>query len=157
MADQPSGGFGLDPLANFRFGVFFFAGGLVPNPVDIRFQSVSGLAAEVATVTHREGGEQLHAHRLPDAVGYGNLVLKRGVTVGSPLGVEFDVAMGQFRFSPSNVLVTVLGEDRLPRAAWLFVRAWPAKWQAADLAADGPGVLIETMELAYARMQPVRV
>jgi len=145
------------PIDNFRFGVFFFAGGLVPNPIDIRFQSVGGLNAEIATVTHREGGEQLYSHRLPDTVGYGNLVLKRGVTVGSPLGAEFNVAMSQFRFSPSNVLVTALGEDRLPRGGWLFVRAYPAKWQTADLATDSPGVLIETMELAFARMQTVRL
>jgi len=147
----------MDPVANFRFGVFFFAGGLVPNPLDIRFQSVAGLNAEVSTVSHREGGEQLYSHRLPDAIDYGNLVLKRGVTVGSPLTVEFNVAMSQFRFTASNVLVTALGEDKLPRAGWMFIRAYPVKWLTADLATDGPGVLIETLELAYARMQPVRL
>jgi len=35
------------PLS-FRFGVFFFVGGLIPNPIDIRFQKVSGLGATVS-------------------------------------------------------------------------------------------------------------
>ena len=33
----------MDLLLGFRFGVFFFSGGVVPNPIDVRFQKVSGL------------------------------------------------------------------------------------------------------------------
>ena len=36
------------PLA-FRFGVTFFIGGIIPNPLDTRFQKVSGLSSEIAT------------------------------------------------------------------------------------------------------------
>jgi phage tail-like protein len=147
----------VDPIANFRFGVFFFAGGVIPNPLDIRFQSVGGLDSTISTITHREGGELLYSHRLPDAISYQNLVLKRGVTVGSPLTIEFNAAMTLFKFAPSNVLVTALSEDKVPLAGWMFIRAYPVKWSTADLSADSHGVLIETMELAYARMQVVRV
>ncbi|MDV3455390.1 phage tail protein [Sphingomonas sp. HF-S4] len=147
----------MDPIANFRFGVFFFAGGLIPNPLDIRFQSVGGLNAEIGTVTHREGGELLYSHRLPDAITYQNLVLKRGVTVGSPLTIEFNAAMTLFKFAPSNVLVTALSEDKVPLAGWMFIRAYPVRWLTSELSADSSSVMIETMELAYARMQVVRV
>jgi phage tail-like protein len=147
----------MDPIANFRFGVFFFAGGLIPNPLDIRFQSVDGLDSRIDTVTHREGGELLYSHRLPDAITYQNLVLKRGVTVGSPLTIEFNAAMTLFKFATSNVLVTALSEDKVPLAGWMFIRAYPVKWSTSGLNADSHGVLIETMELAYARMQVVRV
>lgn len=147
----------MDPIANFRFGVFFFAGGLIPNPLDIRFQSVAGLDSTIATVTHREGGELLYSHRLPDAITYQNLVLKRGVTVGSPLTIEFNAAMTLFKFATSNVLVTALSEDKVPLAGWMFIRAYPVRWSTSELNAGSPGVLIETMELAYARMQVVRV
>src|SRR5687768_12624993 len=126
----------MDPIANFRFGVFFFAGGLIPNPLDIRFQSVGGLNAEIGTVTHREGGELLYSHRLPDAITYQNLVLKRGVTVGSPLTIEFNAAMTLFKFAPSNVLVTALSEDKVPLAGWMFIRAYPVRWLTSDLSAD---------------------
>ncbi len=35
-----------EPIIGMRFGVLFFAGGVIPNPLDIRFQKVSGLSAE---------------------------------------------------------------------------------------------------------------
>lgn len=147
----------MDPIANFRFGVFFFAGGVIPNPLDIRFQSVGGLDSTVGVVTHREGGESLYSHRLPDSITYGNLVLKRGVTVGSPLTIEFNAAMTLFKFATSNVLVTALSEDKVPLAGWMFIRAYPVHWVTTDLNAETSSVMIETMELAYARMQVVRV
>ena len=147
----------MDPIAAYRFGVFFFAGGLIPNPLDIRFQSVGGLNATVSTVTHREGGELLYSHRLPDVISYDNLVLKRGVTVGSLLTLEFNAAMTMFKFAPSNVIVTALGEDKVPLAGWMFIRAFPVSWRTSDLDSANKAVVIETMELAYARMQVLRV
>ena len=55
------------------------------------------------------------------------------------------------------VLVTLLGEDKLPRAAWLFMKAWPVKWSTSDLNASDAALVIDTMELAYTRMQILRV
>ncbi len=147
----------VDLLVGFRFGVFFFAGGVIPNPLDIRFQKVSGLSAEVSLDPHEEGGENLYTHRLPTRVGYSNLVLERGMVVGSPLNIEFNLAISQFEFLPSNVIVTLFGESGVPVSAWLFIRAFPVKWSTADLDATNESVVIDTMELAYARMQALRI
>jgi phage tail-like protein len=140
-----------------RFAVVFFAGGLVPNPIDLRFQRVSGLRATIQTVSRREGGERLYTHRLPDIVEYENLVLERGFVVGSPLNIEFNVAFSQMAFLPSNVLVTLLNEDGVPLSGWMFVRAFPVRWATSDLDAKTNEVVIDTLEFAYARMQPVRI
>ena len=113
----------IGPALGFRFAVFFFAGGAVPNPIDIRFQRVSGLSATIDTTTVVEGGQNLYTHRLPTRVGYANLVLERGFVVGSPLNLEFNAAMSLFKFAPSNVIVTLLNERHLPLAAWLFIKA----------------------------------
>ena len=43
------------PLSH-RFGVFFFAAGVIPNPLDIRFQRVSGLTTRVETEPLLTGG-----------------------------------------------------------------------------------------------------
>ena len=147
----------LDNLTlNFRFGVLFMAGGAIPNPIDIRFQRVSGLSAEIETTTVEEGGQNLYTHRLPKRVGYQNLVLERGMLVGSPLHIEFSAALSAFKFAPSNVLVTLFDEQTLPKAAWMFFKAFPQRWSIGDLDATGEGVvLIETLELAYTRMQPM--
>jgi phage tail-like protein len=136
--------------------VFFFAGGVIPNPVDIRFQKVSGLSAEVETEPLSEGGQNLYTQKLPTGIKYGNLVLERGMVIGSPLNLEFNATMSLFKFATSNVLVTLLSESKLPLAAWLFIKAYPVKWSTSDLSAE-PGLVIDTMELAYTRMQILRV
>lgn len=144
------------PLSS-RFAVVFFALGVVPNPIDLRFQRVSGLSASISTVTVREGGQQLYTHRLPDMVSYENLVLERGFIVGSPLNIEFNVAFSLMKFAPSNVMITLLNEDAVPIAGWMFVQAFPVRWATADLDASRDEVLIDTLELAYTRMQAIRI
>jgi len=147
----------LSNILGFRFGVFFFAGGVVPNPLDIRFQKVSGLSAEVKTTTVEEGGQNLYTHRLPERIDYQNLVLERGMVVGSPLNVEFNVVMTLFKFCPSNVLVTLFDENKDPVSGWLFIKAYPVKWSTSDLDAKENSILIDTLELAYTRMQILRI
>ena len=144
---------------NYRFGVLFLVGGAVPNPFDLRFKSVSGISADISLTTINEGGENLYSHRFPDRVGYGNLVLTRGLVVGSPLNIEFNTAMSSLNFFPSNVVVTLLNADGLPvaGASWLFLKAYPVKWSTSDLDGSSNDVLIDTMELAYTRFQSIRV
>ncbi len=144
-------------LLGFRFGVFFMTGGLIPNPLDIRFKKVRGLSAKVKTTTISEGGQNLYTQPVPVSVDHENLVLERGVVVGSPLNLEFNAAMSLFKFAPSNVLITLFNESLIPVAAWFFMKAYPVRWETADLDAGDKSVLIDTMELAYARMQIMRI
>ena len=157
----------LSPLA-FRFLVSFFytkgdylsmtilksfAGGLL----DFRFRKVSGIGASIATRTLNEGGQNLHSYKLPERVQYDNLVLERGLVVGSMLTWQFHRAMSAFKLQPSNLLVTLLDESGIPISAWCFLGAYPVKWKTSDLDADSNTVVIETMELAYQRMQQFRI
>lgn len=144
-------------LLGFRFGVFFFALGVVPNPLDIRFQKVKGLTATVTTTPITEGGQNLYTQHVPTGIKYENLILERGMLVGSPLNIEFNVAMTTFKFAASNVLVTLFDESGIPVSGWLFIRAFPVKWQTSDLDASSKGVLIDTLELSYSRMQIMRI
>jgi phage tail-like protein len=145
------------PIIGMRFAVLFMTGGVVPNPLDLRFSKVSGLSMTVETESLAEGGQNLYTQQLPRSVSHGNLVLERGMVVGSPLNIEFNASLSTFKFITSNVLVTLLSEDGLPMAAWLFMKAWPVKWSTSDLDATTPGLVIDTMELAYGRMQVLRV
>lgn len=144
------------PLGH-RFAVFFFIAGVLPNPLDIRFQKVSGLQARVELDTVQEGGQNLYTHRMPKRIGYDNLVLERGFVVGSPLNIEFNAAMSLFEFLPSNVMVTLFSEDGIPLAGWMFIKAFPVRWATADLDGSSDKILIDTLELAYAHMQAVRI
>ena len=147
----------MDPVIGMRFAVVFLAGGVLPNPIDIRFQKVSGLSADVETDTVKEGGQNRYVQKLPKGVRFNNLVLERGMVVGSPLNLEFNAAMSLFKFATSNVLVTLLSEDKVPLAAWMFLKAFPVKWSTSDLNASDAALVIDTMELAYTRMQIVRI
>ena len=142
----------------FRFGVFFFAGGVIPNPLDIRFQKVSGLSASVETTPHPEGGQNLYTQKLPTSISYPNLTLERGMVVGSLLNVELNAVLSTFKFAPSNIIVTLFASDKVPLAGWLFLNAWPVKWSTSDLDANEKSKpVIDTMELTYNRMQILRV
>ena len=145
------------PILGMRFSVLFMVGGVVPNPIDLRFAKVSGLEVRVETETVTEGGQNLYTQQLPQRISHGNLTLECGMVVGSPLNLEFNAAFSAFRFAPCNVLVSLLTDDRVPLAAWLFMKAWPVRWATSDLDAGQPGLVIDTMELAYGRMQMLRV
>ena len=144
------------PLS-FRFSVTFFIGGIIPNPLDIGFQKVSGLVSEVKTDTISEGGQNLYAHRLPTKVHYENLKLERGMVVGSLLNIEFNLAMATFKFKPGNALVTLFNEDTLPVSAWMFRGTYPVRWAISDLDANQDSIVIDSMELAYKQYISIRI
>jgi phage tail-like protein len=147
---------GNPPLA-FRFAVIFFIGGVVPNPLDTFFQKVSGIGSTIDTMAVEEGGQNFYTQQLPKKVQHNNLVLERGLVAGSPLVMEFNVAMSLFTFSPSNVLVNLLDHTKIPIASWLFMNAYPVKWSVSDLDATSNTVVIEHLELTYQRMQSIRL
>ena len=146
-----------NPPLGFRFGVLFFALGTKPNPLDILFQKVSGLGATVETYPVDEGGQNLYTQLLPKKIQYNNLVLERGLVLGSPLVIEFNATMSLFTFKPSNVLVNLLDHTRIPIASWLCIKAYPVKWSVSDLDANANAVVVEHMELVYQRMQAIRL
>lgn|SRR5690554_2570425 len=145
------------PPVGFHFAVVFYRDGVQPDDSDMWFKKVSGLSSEIETVAFREGGENLYTHRFPSRVSYNNLVLERGLMVNSPLSADFNAAMSDMKFNPGNVLVALLNDDGSPEAAWYFWRAYPVKWSISDLDADANALVIETMELAYARFQIKRM
>lgn len=138
-----------DPYVGFRFWVAFIGGNLTLYPLDFRFQKVSGLKSDIETQPVREGGQNLFTHRLPTGVKYGNLVLERGKTLASSLSVDVNLAMGRFRIKPAQVLVSLLNEDALPTANWLFRQAYPVHWSLSDLDAQADKIVVERIELAY--------
>ncbi len=147
---------GKDLALGFRFRVDFLTRGRRQFPLDIRFQKVSGISAEVDATSLVEGGENLSSLRLPNSIKYNNLTLERGLVVGSRLSDQFHEATSLFKFAPSDVLVTLLGEAQDRIAAWLFMSAYPVKWAVSDLNASEPSMVIETLELAYTRLRVMR-
>jgi len=147
-----------NPPLDCHFMAVFFIDKIIPNPLDIRFQSISGMNSTINTETKiTEGGENLFEHKLPTRMTYGDLVLKRGMVIGSPLNIEFNLAMSLMKFTPGNVLVMLLNADSTPIAGWQFLNAYPTKWEVSELNAESGKVMIETMTLTYTRFQHLRV
>ncbi|NEQ68641.1 MAG: phage tail protein [Symploca sp. SIO2D2] len=148
------------PPTSYRFLVTFLDLGIIPNPLDIGFQTVSGLSSQVETEEIREGGENMFMQRLPKRITYSNLVLTRGMVIGSLLNRNLNLQFSTMTFIPGTVLVILLGNTPLglgPVAGWVCQEAYPVKWEVSDLDGSKNEVVIETMELAYSRLQTVRI
>ena len=117
------------------------------------FSEASGLDAERNIVEIKEGGENRFAYRLPDRAKYANLVLKRGVLLGSSglakwckTVLESDMASA---IVPKDLNVVLLDRSGAVLLTWSFKNAWPVKWSVSALAADKNEIAVETLELAY--------
>lgn len=143
-------------MVGYHFQVTFLLQGNQDDTLDIRFQKVSGISAQVGSFTVTEGGENLFTHRLPDRISYNNLILERGLVVGSPLADDIDSVMNEFAFTGHHVMVSILDKDSAPEISWLFMSAYPVKWSISDLAGDQNAVVIDSMELAYTRFKRIK-
>lgn len=127
---------------------------------DSRFQSVSGLTAELETETRKEGGENRFEHVLPLRIKYPLLVLKRGLISSKSLrkwcldninAVSNLVSADPSKrlITPKNLTVSMLNENHEEIITWNIVHAWPKKWSIADLNAEQSAIAVETIELQY--------
>lgn len=152
---------------NFYFAVTFVGLGINDiKDVDARFQSVTGLEAQIESETIKEGGENRFEHTLPGRRKYSDLVLKRGLVIpekGRILTNWCLEAFEQLRMKPINLEVALLGEGERsgdpPRTLclWKVIHAWPKSWKIGELNAERGEVLIETLELSYNRFEFIQV
>ena len=148
-----------NPLVAYHFEVTFFYPiprthiPAIPNVFDIRFQKVSGISAEITMNEIVEGGNTKIKQEAPGKMNYDNLVLERGVFLGSPLRLHFNTTFTFLKTIPTQILVMALDKNSAPVANWLLFNAYPVKWEISDFDANENEILIETMELSYQRYQ----
>ncbi|WP_315817940.1 phage tail protein [Paraflavitalea speifideaquila] len=135
------------PAVGFHFLVVFE---LFPQlPHDLKFQEVSGLNVTMETEPLKEGGENRFVHQLPIRTSYTDLVLKRGVFLGSGLLDWFKDAMQDYQFKPVNVMISLLNDDHLPLYNWYVINAIPKKFEISGFNAERSELVIQTMTLGY--------
>jgi phage tail-like protein len=121
--------------------------------VDASFQEVSGIESKWETEDVAEGGENRFVHRLPRPASYSNLVLKRGLVYRDSFFAEWvGQTIGSGLSLPivtQNLLVTLLNEKANPIVAWVFVNAWPVRWEVAGLDSMRSEVATESLEFSY--------
>jgi phage tail-like protein len=136
----------------FYFKVTFNFKGLKNEPVDARFQSVSGLDVRLDTEEIKEGGENRFIHIVPTRRRYADLILKRGLISPSVSGVLTDWCFKAFEemiVVPIDIDVSLLNEKEEPLMTWQIQHARPKSWKIGELNAERSEVLIETIELSY--------
>lgn len=145
----------LYPPVGFHFLVAFE---LFPQTVqDGRFQEVSGLNVEMQMESIREGGENRFEHQLPVRTKYSDLVLKRGLFVGSGVYQWAKDAFENFEFQPVNLLISLLNDQHTPLLSWHVVHALPKKWDISAFNAEQNTIAIETLTLTYRYYTTIRV
>jgi phage tail-like protein len=119
-----------------------------------RFQEISGLDATIDVVEYREGGDILGTRKFPGQTKHSNLSLKRGYTDDTQLYKWFeDVMTGRtenIRKHLSVVQIDMAGQEVL---RWNLYQAFPVKYTAPSFNAKGNDMSIETLELAYERIE----
>ena len=137
----------LYPPLGFHFNVAFdFAQDKV---IDTQFAEVSGISTTLETESVNEGGENRFSHSLPSRPNYSNLVLKRGLAVGSEVQNWCLDAIENLDISLALVWVSLLNESGEPLMSWAFHDAYPVKWDVANFNAQQSQIVIETLELSY--------
>lgn len=135
------------PPVGFHFLVTFQLFPQTPN--DFRFQEVSGLDVEMETDTFIEGGQNRFTWKLPKRTQYSDLVLKRGMFIGSGIVLWCQNAFENFVFEPVNITIALLNDSHVPVQAWYVVNAIPKKWSISNFNAQESTVVVESITLSY--------
>ena len=119
------------------------------------FCEVSIPEAEVEVIEYRTGNaRESGVTKLPGRARYGNVILKRGV-IGSLNLYQWwnEVRNGNVN-ARRTVTLQLQNEDRTEIVmTWKLLRAWPAKYTGPSLTGKGSDVAIETLELAFERLE----
>jgi phage tail-like protein len=142
-----------DPLPAFNFVVQLIESGGTRRTV-AGFSECAGLEATLEILEYQEGGVNDRVHKFPSRVTFGNLTLRRGLSIDSTLREwHYDVLRGIPDRRDGLIIVT--NEQREPVLAWKFERGLPVTWTGPTLDASANEVAIETLEIAHERLEPV--
>jgi len=128
----------------FRVDVGNMTGGSESN-----FQEVSGLNFKFGVKEVPEGGENRFVHKFPVPAKYENLVLKRGMLIGSPLITWAQTSIGQFTFKPVTVVISLMDEKSTPITSWKLINAYPVALKVSDFKGQENAIVVESLELSF--------
>ncbi|MEO6092083.1 MAG: phage tail protein [Novosphingobium sp.] len=137
------------PLTSFNFAVEIYPDGSSSPLAEAAFADCDGIELTMDVKTIREGGANDRAHRVPGAINYSNLTLKRGVTANLDLWgwVQQSIANPGLRANAEVIVFAADGSTEAMR--YQLHRCLPIKFKAPALSAKDGQVAIEEFQLAY--------
>lgn len=131
-----------DPFASFNFKLE------IEGITVAGFSEVTGLNSESNVIDYREGDEGITPRKLPGLNKFGNITLKRGISLDKQIyDWRKDVVDGDIK--RRNVSIILRNEKRDEVLRWNLVNAWPSKYIAPDMKANANEVAIESIEITH--------
>jgi len=116
------------------------------------FREVSGLDSETEVIEHRVTGKggNLIVHKIPGALKWPNIVLRRGVSDDRKLhDWRKQIEDGLIESNRKNGTITCYAPDGKEIAKYTFKKGWPCKWKGPGLDATKNELAIEELEIAH--------
>lgn len=116
------------------------------------FREVSGLDSETEVIEHRCTGKggNLIVHKVPGALKWSNITLRRGVTDDTKLQEwRKKIEDGQVEANRKNGSVTLYNPAGEPVAKYTFKNGWPCKFKGPALDSNKNEVAVEELEIAH--------
>ncbi len=132
----------IDPLASFNFKLEI-AGITVAG-----FSECTGLNTEQNVIDYREGPESITPRKLPGLTKFGNITLKRGISLDKTI-FSWRKTVSDGDIERKNISIVLQNEKHDEVVRWNVVNAWPSKYMAPDLKATANEVAIEAVELTH--------
>jgi phage tail-like protein len=133
------------PIAKFHFSVTW-------GVERVGFTEVTGLDVQIEVIEYREGNSPVFSKvKQPGMLKYSNITLKRGTMAADSDFFKWINDMDPYTHESKRREITIrlLNEGHTPIMTWTAKNAFPVKYQASDLKADGNEVAIETLEIAH--------
>jgi phage tail-like protein len=145
MTTQP--GIPQDPYRAYNFK-FEFQGS-----VQAHFVKIEGLGVKVERILYRPAGEHTRVRVVPGRVEYTPVTLRYGLTDSTTMvRWLFEAAEGTVR--RENVSIAMLDDAGIAEVRrWNLIGAWPCELLTATLDAGGNELAIESLTLAYDRLE----
>jgi phage tail-like protein len=137
----------VDPYRAYNFKL------VVQGVVQGHFTRVDGLGMKIDRILYRAGGENSTVRVIPGQVEYSVVTVRFGLTDSTEL-LRWLFAAADGRVERRNVSLAMLddaGSTEVRR--WNLIGAWPCEWYGAPLDALGKELAIETLSLAYDRLE----
>ncbi len=146
---QPSAqpGSVVDPFRAYNFKL------IVQGVVQGHFTRVDGLGMKIGRILYREGGENSTVRAIPGQVEYTVVTVRFGLTDSTEL-LRWLFAAAEGRVERRNVSLAMLDDSGTTEVRrWNLIGAWPCEWYGAPLDSLGHELAIETLSLAYDRLE----
>ncbi|MCX2748505.1 phage tail protein [Arthrobacter sp. MI7-26] len=154
MSTQPSNpapaaqpGNVVDPYRAYNFKL------VIQGVVQGHFTKVEGLGLKIDRILYRSGGENSTVRVIPGQVEYTPVTLRYGLTDSTEM-LQWLFKAVDGHVERRNVSVAMLNDaGSVEVRRWNLLGAWPCDWFGAPLDALGKDLAIESLSIAYDRLE----